>query len=363
MNRRPNLTAFFSVFLLLPLFFSAPSAAAGPSATAEKIDVVESETGFYYTIQKGDTLWDLSQHFNDSPWLWPELWEGNDQISNPHWIFPGERIRLYKKSGSQAITTAKSGRVSQSTRNLAPAPVKPSAKIMSNAPFFQYSAIDRVGFIRKPPVKPTGTIFAVQGKKSLISEGDIVYIRPSKAITPGDLIPGSRHTVFRYMKPTEEKDSLETIGTQHYILGIVEVTKKEQDLVIARVHKSFRTIKADDLLMPFRPRHSKIALKPSPAGIDGQIIRSEEHSTLTGEFVLAFIDKGLADNIEVGQQYSIYNRQKTGMDKNDANSIQLPPVDFGTFLVLHTEKTTSTVVITNAANNVSAGERFRTPVQ
>ncbi len=86
MNRRTNSAILFSVFLFLPLLFSTSATAA------EKIDVVESETGFYYTIQKGDTLWDLSNQFNDSPWLWPELWEGNDQISNPHWISPGERI-------------------------------------------------------------------------------------------------------------------------------------------------------------------------------------------------------------------------------------------------------------------------------
>ena len=69
MNCRSNPAIFFCVFLILPLLCPVLSPAA------EKIDVVESETGFYYTIQKGDTLWDLSQQFSDSPWLWPELWE------------------------------------------------------------------------------------------------------------------------------------------------------------------------------------------------------------------------------------------------------------------------------------------------
>lgn len=358
MNRRFNVAAFISVFSLLPLLFSAPSTAA------EKINVVESETGFYYTIQKGDTLWDLSQHFNDSPWLWPELWEGNDQISNPHWIFPGERIRLHKKSGAQTITGSAPVQ-RQAVQAVATPPVKPAAQDMTNAPFFVYSAIDSVGFIRKPPVRPTGTIFEVQGQKALISEGDIVYIRPNAAAATGDLIPGSRHTVFRYMEPTDEDDSAETIGTQHYILGIVEVTKKEPDLAIARVHKSFRTINVDDLLMPFSPRHSKIELKPPPPGIDGQFINSEDHTKLTGEFVLAFIDKGRADNIEVGQQFSIYNQQTSdmGMDKDEGKSVRLPPVDFGTCLVVHTEQTTSTVVITDAASNIDVGERFRTPIK
>ena len=83
---------------------------------------------------------------------------------------------------------------------------------------------------------------------------------------------------------------------------------------------------------------------------------------MTGEFVLAFIDKGRADNIQTGQQYSIYNKQKTVLEKNEISSKNLPPLDFGTFLVLHTEQTTSTVIITNAAKVIFAGERFRTPI-
>ena len=196
----------------------------------------------------------------------------------------------------------------------------------------------------------------------MISEGDMVYIRPAGDTAQGVLIPGSLHTVFRYMKPTDERDSRETIGTQHLILGIVEVTKKDADMLIAKVLKSFRPIRVDDLLMPFSPRHSKIELKPSTPGIDGQIIMSEDHTALTGDHTLAFIDKGRADNIDVGQQYSLYNQQKLVLEKNEPETKRLPPVDIGTFLILHTEQTTSTVVITNTVKNIVAGERFRTPI-
>ena len=357
MNCRTKSSIFCSVLLFL-VFFLLPFCHA-----ADTIETVESETGFYYTIQKGDTLWGLSQQFSDSPWLWPELWEENNQISNPHWIFPGERIRLYKKKGSQTITTTAPS--SSQPAVVPPPPVKPAAKKprkKANKPFFFYPSIDRIGFIRKPPVSPTGTIFEVQGQKDMISEGDIVYIRPSEDTPVNLLIPGSRHTIFRYLEPTDEKDSTETIGTQHYILGIVELTQKEPDMVLAKVVKSFRPIRVNDMLMPYYQQSTKIELRPSTPGIDGQIIISEEHSMLTGDYVLAFIDKGRADNIEAGQQYSIYTQQKTVLENNQIKDKSLPPNDFGTLLVLHTEQTTSTVVITQASHNVNPGERFRTPV-
>ena len=61
-------------------------------------EVVETETGLYYTVKNGDTLWDLSERFSDSPYYWPDLWSENNQIANPHLIYPGQRIRLYRRS-------------------------------------------------------------------------------------------------------------------------------------------------------------------------------------------------------------------------------------------------------------------------
>ncbi len=362
MKTRVSSTFLSFLSFLIPFLFVFPSAAA------DTIDVVKTETGFYYTIKKGDTLWDLSQHFNDSPWLWPELWEENDQIPNPHWIFPGERIRLYKKSGEQLITKKGNSEPVATPASTVPTPVppsvsKPTTKKPASGPYFNFTAIDRVGFIRKPAVDALGTIFEVQGRKTLISEGDTVYIRPADDVAAGSLIPGSRHTVFKQMAPTDDRHAIETIGTQHYILGIVEVIKKEQGMVIAKIMKSFRSIRVNDHVMPFRPRHTKIELRPSTPGIDGQIIVSEDHSTLAGDYTLAFIDKGLADNIEIGQQYRIYREKKTTIENDEITIKTLPPLDFGTLLVLHTEETTSTVVITQATNHVSAGERFRTPVK
>lgn len=353
MNCRSNPAIFFCVFLILPLLLPALLPAG------EKIDVVESETGFYYTIQKGDTLWDLSKQFSDSPWLWPELWEENDQISNPHWIFPGERIRLYKKSGAQTVIANDSA---EPVAVASVSPIEPTTTEKRGGPYFIFSAIDRVGFIRKPPVAPLGTIFEVQGKKVLMSEGDVVYVRPSADAAPSDLMPGSRYAVYRYMPPTDADDALETIGTQHYILGVVEVTEKKADMVIAKILKSFRSIKVDDMLMPFNQRSPKIELKPSTPGIEGMIIAGEEHSDLSGEFMVAFIDKGAADNIQVGQQYNVYSQQKRVLTGDEISNKQLPPVDFGTVLVLHTEETTSTVVITDSRAEIHPGERFRTPV-
>src|SRR3990170_8501697 len=60
------------------------------------LPVVAQEKGAEgaYTIKQGDTLWDISSRFLKNPFLWPKLWQRNSYITNPHWIYPGNPIRL-----------------------------------------------------------------------------------------------------------------------------------------------------------------------------------------------------------------------------------------------------------------------------
>lgn len=304
----------------------------------------ETESGYYYTVQKGDTLWDLSRRFSGTPWVWPELWEENNEtIANPHLIYPGQKIRLTRLVGGRPASASASSLE------------QPVAGI-----HYYYSLCDQYGFIRKIPVPPEGVIFKAQDYgKNMLSEGDIIYLRPEANAT---LNKGQLMTIYRTFSPLIDQKTKELIGTQHLLCGVVEIIQREPQYAIAKVVESYRPIEVGDKLMPYQRRSPRIAIQDSQLGIDGRLIMAEEHLSMFAEFHVAFINQGKLHGIRPGQIYSIYYR-----DEHNFGTVASPqtisiPVDYGELLVLHVEDETSTVLITGSKREFFDGTRVRTPL-
>lgn len=312
---------------------------------------VENEVGFYYTVQKGDTLWDLSNRFADSPWLWPDLWKDNPYISNPHLIYPGNRLLLFKKKDKDTI-------INQKVEETVAAP--PPREIKEKIKLYKYFPIDMVGFIRKEPVTPSGSLFKIKDDKEMASTGDFVYIKPGSNI---NFYPGARYTVYRIYGPIVEEKTENLVGSQYYLTGVVEIKKIEPLYALAEVIKAYRAIAIDDLLMPFETRSPEIPIIEFEKGIDGAIISEEEKRKIIGDNTIVFINKGKKDGIKPGQFYSIYYQEKKRISPESREEIYLDPVDFGSLIVLRAEQTTSSVLITKSDKDIYPGAKIRSPVK
>ena len=326
-------------------------------------EVVETETGFYYTVKKGDTLWDLSQRFSDTPYLWPDLWSDNSQIANPHLIYPGQRIRLFRRTDiekeARPVIEEKPIETKAPPIEVEPEIATqeiPEAKSVSKT--YRYPEIDRVGFIKNKALTPEGFIFKVKEDKKLISTGDIVYISQNEG---NSLIPGGRHTVYRTLEPIHDETTGKFIGIQHYLLGIIEITNTAPRFAIAKVIRSFSNIKVNDKLMPYKRRSINIVQQKSREGLLGKIIIAEQHNILIGDRTTAFINKGEDDGVKPGQYYSIFYQDKSSIASVTRNKIPLDAVIYGKFIVLHTEKTTSTVYIISTNRQINPGSKICTP--
>src|SRR5437016_6120712 len=57
-------------------------------------DPANPENFEVHVVAKGDTLWAVSGDVLKNPRLWPQLWEQNEHIINPHWIYPDDKILI-----------------------------------------------------------------------------------------------------------------------------------------------------------------------------------------------------------------------------------------------------------------------------
>lgn len=323
------LLSFFYFILVQPLLCLAQ----GGGKT------LEVESGYYYRVEKGDTLWGICERFYDSPWVWPDMWEKNPNIANPHWIYPGQRIRIFSRKAVKPLPGIR--------------PKPQAAAVGPPSPHYMYPAIDSIGFIRKEPVSPCGSIFKVKENKIIVSKGDLVYVRPLAKSTfqKGDLF-----TIFRILKLPGKR---EKFGVQHYILGIARIREVWSKFAVAEIVRSFRDIGSGDFLMPYKARSPRIVLAKSKEGLDGKIICSEEHSSIFAANDIVFLDKGIKDGVKAGQSYSVYYQEKQAAPRGQ-KPLLLSPADYGTILVLRAEKTTSTAIVTRAEKAIRPGAKIRT---
>ncbi len=331
-----NFSAFLAVVILICFFtfFTIPWSLAG--------DQPGDEPGFYYTIQKGDTMWDLSQRFYNSQWSWPGLWEMNDDIKNPHWIYPGKKIRIFLNDtlAEQPLPPSLS----------APATHKEAGKAPAITPFFSYPPMDSVGFIRKKTIPPLGKILRSQSNTVMMATGETLYIKPMGA-TP--MVKGNDYRIIT-TEPVERRYDREWFsGVKHTVLGIITVTEDHGNYLTAVITRSFGHAVKGDLIAPFEKSPTRIKITESSEMIGSRILCSEKNDVILSSHKIAFINQGSDHGITPGQIYTVFEDMER-FPKPD-HRIRIKDLGIGKVIVLHTEKIASTVLVLSSNNEFGQG--------
>lgn len=323
------------------------------------------------TVQRGDTLWDISKLFLKSPWRWPQLWGMNlDQIRNPHLIYPGQVLVLDKSDGrarlrlasNSAVPTVKlSPRVrSEVLENgaIASIPLNLIGPFLNEAVVFESNELD---------LAPR--IVATQEGRVLLTRGELAYVR-------GDTQGARDFRIFRQAQPLLDPVTRELLGYEGQYVGTAELLRdgstqpapdgKGDHIVPATV--TIKTVRQEAGLgdrLWRAPTLDWTAYVPhAPAqSLEGRIISIYGQGLRAGQNQIVAINRGQRDGAERGHVLALWRTGAVLADRTDPQRpmMSLPDERNGLLFVFRVFERVSYALILSVTEPVSPGDRFSQP--
>jgi hypothetical protein len=332
--------------------FSLFLAALLISAVALAQDTVEltPDHPTRYIVKRGDTLWDISTHFLVEPWRWPEIWQTNPQVQNPHLIFPGDELSLFYRDGQPVVQVTRRGDEAAPgddgviRRRTGPREVKlsPQVHVMDRAESVPTIPIDAIRpFLARPLVLGEGEFEAAPyvvsaGREALVSSmGREIFVRGLKPEQ------GTRFGVYRrgqkYRNPANENEIL-----GYEAIHVADATvQKPGDPATVLLLTSTQGVRAGDRLFPVTDDQVVTNFMPRAPDwdVNGQIIAVVDGVTQIGEQDIVVLDIGSRDGIEEGLVLGIFQTGNkvedlwSEKDRIDKVIVELPELRAGTVMV------------------------------
>ncbi len=334
LSRRKKLVFSFLLFLLFGTMITAPLMA--------------------YQVIKGDTLWDISGKFLKNPFLWPKVWALNPYIPNPHWIYPGNRLKLKQPQPVSAPQKAP-----QMVKKQVPPPPVEKPK----PPILTHEDIHAEGFIAESKLKEVGRVITNPDATPLNAEPGVLcfYTREGETVYPGD-----RFTSFTYVKTVYHPVTDKKMGYLVELGGDLEVFRVEGRFCFAKILHSYMEINDGDPIGRFERWPSNLVITPFKKHLEGHIVIMKEGLMMGAQDKVVYIDKGSDDGLQPGNTLTIY--QDCPAEPNPyhpqynflCKDIPTPPDrKIGSLIVLATQPHTATAMVLQNDREIVVGDKVR----
>ena len=279
-----------------------------------------------YVVKKGDTLWDISARFLQKPWLWPEIWQANPQVKNPHLIFPGDVLSLVYVNGQARVTSNNTG-----------GPQIRSSEAISTIPLAEVEPyLKQLTVVADPKKLPY--VIGLEEDRLLTTAGQVAYVRGLVGVQPGDQVQIARatgvygigkikdgrhygglspldfrgdklHAHWTYLNNPHEAHWT-TIGYEMMKQSIAEVTRIQGDIVVVLLKEEGREVRVGDRILPVEAAPYDANFYPhSPTIIPygSTVLAVPDGLQYSGTHQVVALAIGSADGVNNGTTFSVWH--------------------------------------------------------
>jgi len=350
-----------------------------------------------YVVQKGDTLWDISARFLDAPWLWPEIWQANPQIENPHLIYPGDVLSLAYLGGREVLSV-----------------VRRSPEIRRTAldPITAVPLADIEAFLKRPHILDEDElerlpyVVGLEENRLRSASGQVAYVRGLGDARPGEMFavvrPSVRYAVHPHPTTREERlvadpwtaahgtdpdhsgrmwayyaasdNGFEVLGHEVLEIAAGQVTR-DGDPATLLLANGGREVKAGDLLIPLDPTPFDLSFHPRPPHSvprNMRVMAVTDGLQYGGPRDVVALSAGAREGIENGQVFAIYNPGDLVRDEirhplpivanRKRHQVQLPDEFVGHVMIFRTFDKLSYGLIMDGIRPARVGDELRAPL-
>jgi LysM repeat protein len=302
-----------------------------------------------HQVKKGDTLWSVCNFYFQDPWKWPQLWALNPQVTNPHWIFDGDALRLKPEAGALATTTAL-----DMTHKDSDTQTKSDGVVV----------LRETGFLAAADLVAAGVINGSREEKILLSSGDAAYLQFPK---DKRLVAGERYTVFTVDKDApirDPKDSQKVVGYLVKIYGEIVLNQVADETsgrgtlleLTAPVERGYFVSKR---VQPFR----RIKPVASEVSVESLIVASFAPRGLLAEQDFVVLSRGSRDGLKVGNRSYVIRKgdgYRPRMERGPAFDEGFPKEIVAQLLVVDVHEGAAVAWVEKSTKEIQVGEHAET---
>lgn len=308
-----------------------------------------------YVVKQGDTLWDISAMFLKYPWHWPEIWQVNPQVENPHLIYPGDRLSLVYRDGRPVLEIDRGQRTVKLSPEMREQPLDkaiPTIPMSEIRPFLTKPRVVGAEVMDNAPY-----VVASDEERLISGTGDIVYARGL------DEDASDIYGIFRGGKPYIDPETEEVLGFEAIYTGDAELDTYG-DPATMRLTYTNREVQVGDRLLEAEAEDFDATFMPREpeAEMAGRIISVFDGVSQVGQYQVVVLNLGELDGLEKGHVLSVYQTGQTIKDtvtEDRRDQVTLPDEHAGEAMVFKTFERVSYAIVMRATRAMHLSDKVR----